>query len=141
MSFGRFFAFTYAAMAIMVSQMGFGAPKPREISVRVKFDRTFYSLAYDSRSFVYGQAQNGYALPLKDCNRSVIGPVIERYKILSARFASQKNLKITRFDIEVTGANGSRMQVARGSPFGTWLREFPRKIASIHAEAQLACMH
>lgn len=115
------------------------ASKQHGINVMVKFDKTFYSFAYDSNTLIYKQAQNSFILPLKDCNRKVVGPIIQRYKTLSTKFASQKNLTKTKFDVEVTNANGSKMKVARGSQFGNWLREFPQKIAYINAEAQVSC--
>jgi len=108
-----------------------------ESRITVRFDTTLYVLSYNARTFSYHQGPIHFVLPIKDCDRKVIDQITGKY----AEFAKKagKNRGETQFDVEITDAKGKTGKVPRGNPFGTWLRDLPRKMPTYNAEARVAC--
>ena len=116
----------------------FGSRPPPKIVVKVKFDRSFYNLEFSRDLFKYNEGARTYSVKIKDCNRPKVSQVENTYKSLLKEYSSQPPRQKTKYDLELS-ENGKKIEVARGSDLGTWLREMPKKIMYINAEAQASC--
>lgn len=117
----------------------FASTTPQEINIAVKFDHSFYELKFDGGVLTYKEGPQHYSMKLRDCNRSKVGRITKRYQVLAKKYMSQKPQPKTKFDVEVTSSDGKKLEVARGSSFGTWLRDMPKKIMYYNAESQASC--
>jgi hypothetical protein len=121
--------------------MAFAASKTGNNEVRVKFDRTFYSMTYDTKKFTYKEGPNAFSIPIKDCSKNLVNKITGRYESLLSEYKNQNPLPVTSSDIKLTDKSGVSLQIARGSSLGLWLQELPKKIMYEKAEAQVACKH
>lgn len=112
-------------------------PEPKVV-VKVKFDESFYNLEFSRDLFKYNEGTRTYSVKIKDCNRSKVSQVEKTYKSMLKDYSNQAPRQKTKYDVELS-ANGKKIEIARGSDFGTWLREMPKKIMYINAEAQASC--
>lgn len=127
-------------LVILISHpSAFSAPKAHDFNIKVKFDRTFYSLTYDARAFTYKEGPNVFSIPIKECNKALVNKITNRYESLLSEYTNQKKQFPTTFDVKLIGVGGNTLQITRGSMFGTWLRELPKKIMYHKAEAQVIC--
>ena len=109
------------------------------MDVSVRFDRSSYELKYDSSVLTYREGPRVYGMKSRACSKARIDRLVNRYRSLNLAYKSQKARDGTPIDVVVTGADGKRMQVARGSPFGAWLREMPKGIMYLNAEMRASC--
>ena len=109
-----------------------------KIVIKVKFDKSFYDLAFSRDLFKYNEGTRAYIVKIKDCNRLKLSQVEKTYKSLLKEYSNQPLREKTKYDV-VLSANGKKMEIARGSDFGTWLREMPKTIMYINAEAVASC--
>lgn len=117
----------------------FAAPNAHDFDIKIKFDRTFYSLRYDTKVLVYKEGPNVFSIPVKECNKSLVNKITSRYESLLSEYTNQKKQPVTSFDVKLIKFDGATLNIARGSTFGTWLRELPKKIMYQKAEAQVVC--
>lgn len=118
--------------------VAFGAKSSPKNVVKVKFDQSFYSLEFGHDLFKYNESTRTYGIKITDCNRPRLSQVENTYKSLLKDYLNQPPRQKTKYDLELL-VNGKKMEVARGSNFGNWLREMPKKIMYINAEAQTSC--
>lgn len=118
--------------------MALGSNSDKNTGIKVKFDQSFYSLDFSSDLFRYDEATRTYRIKIKNCNRSKVYQIEKTYKSLLADHLSQPPRVKTKYDVEVADKK-KKIQVPRGSHFGTWLRDMPKKIMYINAETQVSC--
>ncbi len=113
--------------------------RAKDININVKFDQTFYSVNHNSKFFVYKEGPNTFSIPIKKCNKVVVGKIINQYESLLANYKNQKKDPQTAFDVTLLQVGGETLYVSRGSALGSWLRDFPKQIMYQAAEAQVLC--
>ena len=111
------------------------------VNIEVKFDHTFYGLKYNSDLLTYREGPRTYSVKIKACNKAKVSSLIKKYQSLSQKYVTQKipEKSNPNYDVLVTTGEGKKLQVSRGSQFGTWLRDLPKKIMYFDAEARLSC--
>lgn len=113
--------------------------KPEQKTVlQVKFDQSFYALELSRDFFKYSEGSRVYGIKIKDCNRPKLSQIETTYKSLLNEYSHQPPRQKTKYDVELL-ENKKKFEVARGSELGQWLREVPKKIMYINAEAQTSC--
>lgn len=131
--------FSFCIFTIFFSPIfALGSKPETKVVVKVKFDKSFYNLKFSRDLFKYSEGARTYSLKIKDCNRSKVRQVEDTYNSLLKDYTNQVPRQKTKYDVELL-ANGKKIDIARGSDFGTWLREMPKKIMYINAEAQASC--
>jgi hypothetical protein len=88
--------------------------------------------------FSYKESGRTYVVKVKDCNKASLDKIAETYRALLKRYSAKPALPKTQYDVELMNS-GTKIFVARGSDFGTWLREMPKKAMYVTAEAQASC--
>ena len=129
-------------LVLFASLMASAANETPTVDISVKFDRSFFKLKYDGTALSYSEETRQFKINVRSCNRSRLEKIPAHYNALLKKFKNQKPpLQKTKYDVEVTDSLGRKIQIARGSALGTWLRELPKKIMYDDAEARVACKH
>jgi hypothetical protein len=129
----------FLSIGFMVLPTAHSAVPNGDLDVSVKFDRSFYQLKSKSGMITYKEGGLIYQIKIQDCNRAVIAKIADRYWSLSSTQEASEVRPKQSVDINVTSGDGKKQQVARGSAFGTWLRELPRNVMYLSAEARVLC--
>lgn len=115
------------------------APQSEDVKVVVKFDQTFYRMEFLKDSFSYTEGAISYRAKVAECNRSVVAKIPDEYLALYRNNLKTAQIAKSEFDVEVVDGNGKTFRVARGSKFGTWLRDLPKTMMYFNAEVKASC--
>ncbi len=115
------------------------AAQTKDVKVAVKFDQTFYRMEFLKDSFSYSEGAINYRAKVAECNRSVVAKIPDEYLALYKNNLKTVQTANSEFDVEVVDGNGKSFGVARGSKFGTWLRDLPKTMMYFNAEVKASC--
>ena len=131
----------FSALIILVlgtSNSAFCATAP-DINISVKFDHSFYQLELDKEVFAYREGPISYRTKIADCNKAKATKLADQYRKLYDSYPKSEERKNSKFDVELVGKDSKIMRVARGTEFGTYLRNLPKEMMYFNAEVKTAC--
>jgi hypothetical protein len=140
-----FSAFTlfadFAGAALPALSGGFSKPSASRapLQVAIRFDKSFYSLDLHGEILTYKDSARTYKMPAKKCDQAVVDKIVGQYRAMTTDYKARKPIPKTEFNVEVIETNKMKLEVARGSNLGTWLRDMPKNIMYYAAEAKVAC--
>ena len=130
--------------AILSSQFFFSAASASTSTAQiskfsVKFDRSFFYLEVDNKKMIYRESDRTYEIKIEPCNRKVVNQLISSYRsMLTKHLSSKQPASTTKYDVVINSGMKS-YSVPRGSDFGTWLRNLPKKMPYLYAQARVSC--
>jgi hypothetical protein len=110
----------------------------QDVKIAVKFDQSFYDLELTDKHFLFREGSITYRSKVMTCNRSALSKKRDEFNSLSKNYFSSPTEK-SEFDVQFTDRDGKAFSVARGSTFGTWLRELPKTMMYFNAEVKASC--
>jgi len=131
--------FFFLVLVFVSSTFAATGSKPAPLDISVKFDNSTYSLRAKSGELTYKDTFQTHKIPVSKCTESVVNRIIEGYAHLASKYNFGRPFIRTPYDVQVREAKKEPVHIARGSEFGTWLRELPAKISYYAAEADLLC--
>ena len=120
------------------SESAWSANSSRELNIAVKFDQSFYNLELTDSFFSFREGPTTFRAKAKPCNRAVLAKKRDEYNSLLTTYSSPTTGK-SEFDVQVTDRDGKVLSVARGSKFGSWLRDLPKTMMYFNAEVKASC--
>ncbi len=126
-------------ISLLVSfQSALAANSVRDLKIAVKFDQSFYNLELTDNLFSFREGPTTFRAKAMPCNRAVLSKKRDEYNALLTTYSSPPTGK-SEFDVQVTDRDGKALSVARGSKFGTWLRDLPKTMMYFNAEVKSSC--
>ena len=114
------------------------APHLAEVDIDVRFDRTSYKLKLNGKEFVFQDGALRFNTKVAACNRAKFEPIARSYASFGDEMAKQPAREETDYDVQVTNRTKTT-HIPRGGAYGTWLRDLPKRVPYLNAEAIIAC--
>jgi hypothetical protein len=115
------------------------ARRAKEVNATIKFDNISYTLTLLTESFVYRDELQRINIKESPCNRVILLSFVNQYHMFRGRYLSYRAKNRSTLNVILISETGHRYRIERNSAFGVWLRDMPKKMRELQAQAKAAC--
>jgi hypothetical protein len=109
------------------------------IDITVRYDSAVYHFRYDGNQLSYVESSRRFTIADRPCDHAEIKRIAGTYNLLEQKYLKRANHSPTPYDVEIKTLNNEKLAISRGSQFGTWLRDLPKRIAYENLAAKVSC--